>query len=171
VRSGVDARLRAGHREQSERELRIELPCDTTAPASARAALRDLAASLPGPAGRGGGSLRLDWIIGDAVLVASELVTETVLHSGCAPDGTLALVVTAAPRRLLVSVQAGADSAEADRGHPGESASHAASGDIQEPTPLRIVERLSRQWGRSDDGRAVWAELALPGQLDARSHV
>jgi hypothetical protein len=70
-----------------------------------------------------------------------------------------------------VSVQAGADSAEADRGHPGESASHAASGDIQEPTPLRIVERLSRQWGRSDDGRAVWAELALPGQLDARSHV
>jgi hypothetical protein len=173
--SGVDTRLRVARGEQSEPALRIELPCDAKAPATARDGIRDLDSSLragaEGGGGSLGGSLGLEWIVGDAVLVASELVTETVLHSGCAPDGMLAVEVTVAPGRLLVSVEATAPRAGDDRADPSGASPRAGSGDAHDPARLRIVERLSRQWGRSSDARALWAELALPRHVDERGRV
>src|SRR5947209_6495450 len=53
------------------------LACDESAPANARAAIRSLNPRAP--------------LIGDAMLLASELVTNAVRHSGCEPDDHIGL--------------------------------------------------------------------------------
>ena len=55
--------------------MALTLPCAPSAPA----AVREELSQLDG----------LGWILGDVMLVASELVNNAVVHSGCAPHQDL----------------------------------------------------------------------------------
>jgi anti-sigma regulatory factor (Ser/Thr protein kinase) len=110
------------------------------APATVRRALADRADEL--------------WIIGDLMLVASELVANAVLHSGCRPDDVVSVELRLARDVVMCSVS-----------DPHRTAK------VAEPMPedqlnggfgLRMVQQLSARWGteRKDDGRyRVWAEF------------
>jgi anti-sigma regulatory factor (Ser/Thr protein kinase) len=144
--TGADGRVRPGAAiprgaARPRADLYLQLPCDEDAPAAIRDALRGLHA--------------VGWAIGDAMLVASELVSNAVVHSGAGPDELLAIHVKLGGGRLLISVR-----------DPGRS--HL----VVKPRPkddqfgglgLRLVEQLSARWGTERRrGQRVWAELALP---------
>jgi anti-sigma regulatory factor (Ser/Thr protein kinase) len=100
-----------------------------------------------------------DWPLDDGLLVASELVTNAVRHSGCEPDHRLRVDVKLGQDRLLISVH--------DPGLSGRGARPRFDvGESDSPEPggwgLRIVEQIARRWGAErPDGYRVWAELAL----------
>jgi Histidine kinase-like ATPase domain len=119
---------------------RFEVPCDRSAPVLVRRRL----AEIPD----------LGWMLGDAMLVATELVTNAVRHSMCGLDDG-----------LLVSVRAGPDHVHICVRDPGISGGTAR---ILEETDfgglgLRIIEQLATHWGsnRESDGYEVWAQLPL----------
>jgi serine/threonine-protein kinase RsbW len=120
--------------------LSLDVPCDLNAPAVVRRAFADF--DDDGSA------------LADAILVASELVANAVLHSGASADHMVRVRASLQPQRdvLLISVH--------DPGFSGESAQpdrseHGGWG-------LRIVERLAQQWGAERrEGYRVWAELAV----------
>jgi DNA-binding NarL/FixJ family response regulator len=115
----------------------LELPCDLT---SGREARRFLEETLT--------SWGLDELLDEALLLASELVNNAVVHAQSSVD----LSVTATQGRLRVEVtDQGAGALrlkEADMGATGGRG-------------LFLVESLSRSWGTSADGdrKAVWFEL------------
>jgi anti-sigma regulatory factor (Ser/Thr protein kinase) len=120
-------------------ELRVR--CDESAPAEARRALTVL--DSPG------------WVIGDVTLIASELVTNAVLYSGCTEEDEIELQLDRTNHHLLLSV--------VDPGRSGNSAMIAvseqrASGGMG----LAVVDQLASRWGaeRSDRYR-VWAEVPM----------
>jgi anti-sigma regulatory factor (Ser/Thr protein kinase) len=119
--------------------LSVELPCDLHAPMTAREVLANVHDG--------------SWSLDDGLLVASELVTNAVRHSGCEEANRLKLDIVRRAGNLLISVH--------DPGLSGESA---------EPVPtdrpdaggwgLQIIVRLSARWGTErPDGYRVWAEL------------
>jgi anti-sigma regulatory factor (Ser/Thr protein kinase) len=120
--------------------LRCHLPCDASAPRRIRRALSALDAIRP--------------IRDDALLVASELVSNAVVHSGCDPSEEVEVVAELVPQGLRIVVT--------DVGR---------SGSIPVPKPnypgpggvgLRVVEALARRWGTErETGNQVWVELAL----------
>jgi anti-sigma regulatory factor (Ser/Thr protein kinase) len=114
--------------------------CDELAPA----AVRDKMKSLPGL-----GSAR-----GDAMLVASELVTNAVCHSLCTEDDFVRVRITR-DGRLRISVL--------DPGASGNTAEIADRPIELGGLGLKVVEQLAARWGtdRHDDGYRVWAELEL----------
>jgi anti-sigma regulatory factor (Ser/Thr protein kinase) len=121
--------------------MALTLPC---APA-ASAAVREKLSHIDG----------LGWILGDVMLVASELVNNAVTHSGATPNHDLQVRASRHAELLTISVR-----------DPGLSGSDAG------PAPptdngvggwgLRIVDALCERWGEErDDGYVVWAELSL----------
>lgn len=124
---------------RDETLIALTLPCEPSAPAAVRDELRHLD--------------DLAWVLGDVMLVASELVNNAVLHSGCAPHHDLEVRAWRGQGRLTVSVR--------DPGISGQSAGP------RPPTRrggwgLRIVEALSERWGEErDDGYRVWADISL----------
>jgi anti-sigma regulatory factor (Ser/Thr protein kinase) len=124
--------------------LELRVACDERAPATVRGALAELPEESP--------------IIGDAMLVASELVTNAVRHSGCRPDDVLDIAVTRQDEHLLISVR--------DPGASGRTAQLTEADAGFGGLGLRIVELLADRWGHErDDGYRVWARLPL---ADAR---
>lgn len=120
--------------------LRCRLPCDASAPQLARHALNPLTAIEP--------------VRDDALLIASELVTNAVLHSGCDPTDQLEVVAELTPRGVLIAVT---DVGRSDSTPTGRAAYASAGG-----LGLRVVEALARRWGTERRGGVrVWAELAL----------
>jgi anti-sigma regulatory factor (Ser/Thr protein kinase) len=127
-----------------ERELaRITTRCDRFAPAFVRAAL----GQLPD----------LGWVLGDAMLVASELVSNAVRHSRCADGELLTVCLTRTGNQLRIAVR-----------DPGRSARTATlslrpDGDGDGGLGLVVVEQLTARWGaeRCDAGYGVWAELQM----------
>jgi serine/threonine-protein kinase RsbW len=122
--------------------LRMCVKCDEYAPQAVREALAGLS--------------DLGWILGDAMLVASELVTNAVRHSVCTEDDFLAVSISR-DGRLRISVL-----------DPGGSKTEAKIAD--RPIELgglglKVVEQLSATWGSElrADGYRVWAELEIPG--------
>ncbi|CAN5506863.1 hypothetical protein BH23ACT3_BH23ACT3_18550 [soil metagenome] len=117
-----------------------ELPCTTRSAAAAR---RFVGATLH----RWGCTEPLD----DAVLVASELVSNAVLHAGTAC--TLTLRLTAGVLRI-------------DVGDLGEGSPELRFQPLSEPggQGLHIVSALSSAWGIDPNprGKTVWAELTAP---------
>jgi len=117
----------------------LVLPCDREAPARVRAELAKVDAIAP--------------VRDDARLVASEIVSNAVLHSGCTPEHALDV------RGVL-----GEDFFEISVRDPA----------LTEETPmvrdepeigglgLRIVDRVAATWGVTrPNGRVVWAKLSL----------
>jgi two-component sensor histidine kinase len=90
----------------------------------------------------------------DALLVASELVTNAVRHSLCREDEFLTVGVTR-DERLRVAVL--------DPGASGQSAEIANRPVELGGLGLKVVEELAAAWGteRRDNGYRVWAELEL----------
>jgi anti-sigma regulatory factor (Ser/Thr protein kinase) len=129
-------------------DLRLELPCDQTAPAAVRHALAD------------SGDDR--WVIGDVMLVASELVTNAVLHSGCDPDDVVSVQVRLTPEAILCSVS--------DPHRTAEVATPAPEDGLPGGFGLRVIEQVAARWGTEceRDGRyRVWAEVAREPQACA----
>jgi anti-sigma regulatory factor (Ser/Thr protein kinase) len=123
-----------------QEEVTLAVSCDRDAPAAARDLIRQL----------GGAGSQLD----DAVLIASELVSNAVLHSGGREDDQLTVDVALRHRRLLIAV--------VDPGRSGRRARVRSVGGGFGGFGLRLVDKLADRWGseRSDRHR-VWAEVAL----------
>ena len=121
--------------------LSLEVACAVTAAAMVRAALRD--------------HREFGTASDDVVLVASELVSNAVTHSGGSEVDRLHVGVTLDAGGVRVSVH-----------DPGFSGDHPQLRDAGDPSlggwGLRIVERLADRWGFDhDDGMRVWADVSL----------
>lgn len=119
--------------------LSFEMPCDLHAPMAVREIMADV---------HDGG-----WSLDDGVLVASELVSNAVQHSGCGEAHSLRVEIARRAGNLLIAVH-----------DPGLSAESAEPASVDESEPggwgLQIIERLSERWGSErPDGYWVWAEL------------
>jgi anti-sigma regulatory factor (Ser/Thr protein kinase) len=115
--------------------MRIELPADVAAAGEARSAV----ARFEGVTGAR---------VGDAQLVASELVTNALLHAGLGPGDavTLSLWRNGAWLRIEVDDRCGFD------GRPVEERLGTISGGIG----LRIVETLATAWEASGGRVTAW---------------
>ena len=88
----------------------------------------------------------------DARLVASELVTNAVVHSDCGSDDTIEVLARLSPGRLTIAVD--------DRGLSARTPRSPSPDD--DAMGLRIVGEIARRWGTErSDGLLVWAELEL----------
>ena len=121
--------------------LSVEVPCDRDAPGTVRQALLDVDS--------------VGWVVGDVMLVASELVTNAVLHSGCLDEHLLRVRACLDDGHIRLSVC-----------DPGLSASNArvvrTTDDEAGGWGLRIVEQLAAEWGAErGDGYRVWARVPL----------
>jgi anti-sigma regulatory factor (Ser/Thr protein kinase) len=119
----------------------VALLSDSTAPARAREALRDIP--------------ELEAIRDDASLVISELVTNAVKHSG-ATDGD----------RIILSVVVDGDQVKIQVRDPARTDLLPQLGDLSSQGTgglgLRLVSQIARRWDTEcGNGRTVWAELAL----------
>jgi len=126
---------------RDETLMALTLPCAPSASAVVREELRHLD--------------EIGWILGDVMLVASELVNNAVVHSGGSPHDELQVCASRREDRLMVSVR--------DPGISGQSAGPRPATDLQAGGwGLQIVEALCEQWGEErNDGYLVWAALSL----------
>lgn len=120
--------------------VRLGVRCDELAPRVVRAAM----AELPAIEGRRG----------DALLIASELVTNAVLHSSCGPDDFLDVCI-AWDGWLRISVL--------DPGASGGAAEIAERPVGLGGLGLKVVQEAADRWGtdRRPEGYQVWAEMQL----------
>ena len=117
------------------------MPCDSDAPAAVRQALADVK--------------ECGWLLGDAMLIASELVTNAVLHSGCSSHETVSVQATLRGDRLMIAVHDPGVSGQVARPRRSEASGSGGWG-------LRIVEQLAERWGADrPGGYRVWAELGM----------
>jgi anti-sigma regulatory factor (Ser/Thr protein kinase) len=121
--------------------MALTLPCEPSASAAVREELSQLD--------------ELGWILGDVILVASELVNNAVIHSGCLPNHDLEVRASRRAGLLTVSVR-----------DPGLSRSRAGpaapNGRQVGGWGLQIVDALCERWGEErDHGYRVWAEINL----------
>jgi serine/threonine-protein kinase RsbW len=119
--------------------LTLDVRCDVAAPRRVREALRHI---------DGIGSS-----LGDALLVASELVTNALRHSGCNEAEYIHVRVHRARDGLRISVR--------DPGGSGKSATAARPAELGAGgLGLWLVEQSARSWGTErSHGYRVWAEL------------
>ena len=120
---------------------RISVACDSMAPVQVRRRLE----AIPD----------LGWVLGDAMLVATELVTNAVRHSMCREGDALTVSVYQDAEHVRICVR--------DPGTSGGTARIAEENDWFGGLGLRIVEQLATHWGsnREADGYEVWAQLPL----------
>jgi two-component sensor histidine kinase len=124
----------------------VLLPC---APASVGVARRRLTAELSA-AGVFGQA------VGDAVLVVSELLSNSIRHAWPLPGEQLQVTWLVDRSCVEVTVSDGGSATRPRQAFPAASSTGGRG--------LRVVEQLSRDWGvRSDDaGQTVWAVLPAP---------
>jgi anti-sigma regulatory factor (Ser/Thr protein kinase) len=124
--------------------LEVTLAAGLDAPAAARAAVTHWMA------GHISGAMPMD-----AELVVSELVANSVRHSGAAADAVLAVRAHVSADVLVLEVH--------DQGTGGSIRRRAPDMHAGGGFGLNIVETLSRRWGvNRDAGTRVWVELAFP---------
>ena len=121
--------------------LHVRLSCDSAAPREARRALERLREIRP--------------VVDDAVLIASELTTNAILHSGAAPGSKIELRAELGRDVLLIEVIDEGRSPTTPRPRPRDTTSPGGFG-------LPVVAAIARRWGSERiGGMRVWAELAL----------
>jgi anti-sigma regulatory factor (Ser/Thr protein kinase) len=125
---------------------------------------------LPGVPESATAARRLTWqLLGDdhpvadtAMLLMSELVTNSVMHSRSRrPGGTVTVAVCAGPTSVLIQVR--------DDGGPSEPQLPAVPGGAERAAGaehgygLLLVDALAETWGTSatTDGRVTWCRLAI----------
>jgi anti-sigma regulatory factor (Ser/Thr protein kinase) len=95
----------------------------------------------------------LDALVGDVLLITSELLTNALLHSGTT-EITLNLAVRDGCLRITVV-----------DGMPGRAERRNADDEAETGRGLSLVEVLSKQnggsWGTSEDGAATWCSLRV----------
>ena len=121
--------------------IHLEVPCDRDAPHVVRDAIDRLD--------------ELRQVREDARLLASELVTNAVLHSGCRAEDLIEVRAAITPHGLLISVDDPGGGGQNPRLRPADDSGLGGFG-------LRLVSRLARRWGWDrPNGHRVWAELAM----------
>jgi anti-sigma regulatory factor (Ser/Thr protein kinase) len=155
--SGLRAAARVADCRVRRREVRIAgtvlLPC---APASVAVARRRLAAELTAAG-------VFDGVVGDAVLVVSELLSNAIRHARPLPGSRLLLAWTLDDSAVEVAVS---DGGASTRPMTAQATVSSLGG-----RGLGIVEYLARSWGvRTDDtGLTVWAVVAVPTDPEPRA--
>jgi anti-sigma regulatory factor (Ser/Thr protein kinase) len=151
IRAGSHAR--AGGGNDPGEMLDVALPLDMRAPGAARIVVAAfLRGHVPAP------------VLDDAQLVASELVSNSVRHSGA--DATSAVLV----RVGLTSAMVRLDVADAGRGgviapRPPDLRAGGGMG-------LNLVQKLSERWGlerSAASGTRVWAQLPCAALTESAS--
>jgi hypothetical protein len=123
--------------ERTKLLLQVELRCDPAAPAAVRGSMSSL---------RG-----LGWALGDAMLVASELVTGALRRTGLRRDRWL---------KVRIGRDGGAIAISVDYPEPIVDGRLARAN--MDELGLMVVDRLTRRWGQDDDyGCRLWAEVPL----------
>jgi anti-sigma regulatory factor (Ser/Thr protein kinase) len=118
----------------------LNIVCAKHAPAFVRAALSKIR--------------ELDAVRDNLILVASELVTNAVKHSGGSPADTIQVRAVLRRGNVLISVNDPGLSNDTPRMRHADVARASGHG-------LRIVNQLARRWGvERDRGHRVWAEPA-----------
>lgn len=100
--------------------------------------------------------------MGDVMLVASELVTNAVLHSGCTREDVVSVEFRLTPDAVTCSVS--------DPGRTDTLAEPALEERLHGGFGLRVVDQLAARWGTEHEngGRyRVWAEVAREPSHDA----
>ena len=121
---------------------RMSIPTSLAAPGLARAAVEDW---MPVTTARA--------ILQDAVLLVSELVANSVVHSGAAAGAPIIVSACSAEGLMWFEV--------ADTGRTGSVARRAPKGDGG--MGLNLVDVVASQWGVSyGAGTKVWFELDCP---------
>jgi anti-sigma regulatory factor (Ser/Thr protein kinase) len=120
----------------------LQVPCTVDAPFTVRSAVERCQALRP--------------VREEVKLIASELVTNAVIHSGCEPDDMLDVLASVRDDRFVIAV-----------GDPGLSGATARLRIEDDPVcggfGLRVVQELADRWGAErPNGQRVWAEVALP---------
>jgi anti-sigma regulatory factor (Ser/Thr protein kinase) len=141
---------------------------DTTAPAAAPAAVRaPMLAVLPGTPQSVSAARRMARdLLGDdhpatetTMLLVSELVTNSLMHSKSgAPGGVVTVVLCSGPAGVLVQVS--------DSGGPSEPClSPGTADDDEHGFGLLLVDVLAERWGSicSPEGRVTWCRVGGPG--------
>lgn len=121
----------------------MEVGCDPAAPSAVRSSISRLSG--------------LGSVVGDALLVASELVTQAVLHWGYEPeDERLEVVVSSHEDTVVIVVVGPRFAGQEPKLRTVPDADHGGLGMV-------IVDSLARRWGTArHGGYRVWAELGLP---------
>jgi anti-sigma regulatory factor (Ser/Thr protein kinase) len=93
--------------------------------------------------------------VGDAALVASELLSNALRHAAPLPGNKVRVGWRLDAGSIRVSVRDGGAQTRPELGQPTQFTTGGRG--------LRIVERLSRRWGTltEDDGTTVWAEVPI----------
>ena len=127
--------------ERPRDSLDLNLPCDRQSPAAVRQAMGWLGSVGPR--------------VGDAMLLASELVTDVVRHSGGTERDAIDVVVRGFDQHLLISVRGPRVAAHAG---PAPTLAKCAA----EGLGRRIIDGLTSRWGSERrDGYVLWAELPM----------
>jgi anti-sigma regulatory factor (Ser/Thr protein kinase) len=96
-----------------------------------------------------------DAAIRDAALVVSELLSNALRHAGPLPGAQISVAWRVDAGRVQVSVRDGGGQTRPELGQPTQAATGGRG--------LRIVEKLSADWGTSsdDEGTTVWAQIPV----------
>jgi anti-sigma regulatory factor (Ser/Thr protein kinase) len=122
-------------------EVARSLPLSARAPRSARGLLDDLGAELPTS------------VLDGARLVASELVTNAVKHSGLAEGTPIQVRIAVDPRRVRIEV---CDQGRGFKRRPPDREAPPSGWGLQ------LVRKISDRWGIHGNHRTVaWAEFDL----------
>lgn len=125
-------------------ETKIELVPDLTAPGAARRCVRALEGIPPA-------------IHDDLVLLATEVVTNSVRHAEVMPDDRIFMSVVQSASRVRVEVT--------DAGHGRAFGPKAPDVTSTGGRGLLLVKELSDAWGiQRNSGTCVWFELRLNAQ-------
>jgi anti-sigma regulatory factor (Ser/Thr protein kinase) len=136
---------RAASRERASEHREVRLALDVRAPAAARAVVAGVLESRTSAA-----------VSADVQLLVSELVSNSVRHSGAAADSGLVVSVRYWPSAVRIDVE--------DAGDVGSIAARAPGADGG--FGMNIVRAISERWGVeriAARGTRVWAQIALPG--------
>ena len=96
-----------------------------------------------------------DAAICDAALVVSELLSNALRHAGPLPGAQISVAWRVDAGRVQLWVRDGGGQTRPELGQPTQAATGGRG--------LRIVEKLSADWGTSsdDEGTTVWAQIPV----------